>query len=554
MTPDEAILMKQLGPLDSAFINLESTNTPQHIGGLGIYDVSTAPGGFVRFKDVINNFEQRFNTVPMLRTRLVSVPGQIDRPYWVEDRNFDVEFHLRHMALPEPGDWRQLWIQVARMHSRPLDMTRPLWEAYIIEGLDKIPDVPQGAFAIYTKMHHALVDAAGGQSFMAALHDLVPDPAPHDQAAQHALLVDREPTPAELLVKAMVNRTRNSLLLTKGVANVALDLAKYGISVAREEIPSPDMHAPKTRFNNPVGPHRVADAAIFEQDDFKAIKNAAGVTMNDVALSVIGGALRKYLQHYNELPEEPLAASVPLNMRTRHAPTDESHQLGSMFTSLHTNMQDPVARLHAVHDSAVDAKASSESNPLVGSLKIAGVFSPAVSKRVAGFWAKNQLSKFVPLNVSTVISNVTGPNFPLYSAGAQLVRYHGLGLLSPGCGVFHLVFSSNGVVTITVLADRDIIPDPEFYRQCLVASFNETKKGTLGKARQTKAAVKNSASKKAAVKKSPAKKREARKTAVKRTSVKKAVANKRHAGARVSRVPAGKTSVKKSRARSTAAV
>ncbi len=546
--------MKQLGPLDSAFINLENSNTPQHIGGLGIYDVSTARGGFVRFKDVIKNFEQRFNTVPIFRTRLVSVPGQIDRPYWVEDKNFDVEFHLRHMALPGPGDWRQLWIQVARLHSRSLDMTRPLWEAYIIEGLDKIPDVPQGAFAIYTKMHHALVGGVCGQSFMTALHDLVPDPAPQDQADQHALLVDREPTPAELLVKAMVNRTRNTFMLTKGVANVALDLAKYGISVAREEIPSPDMHAPKTRFNNPVGPHRVADAAIFEQDDFKAIKNAAGVTMNDVALAVIGGALRKYLQHYNELPEEPLAASVPLNMRTRHAPTDASHQLGSMFTSLHTNMQDPVARLHAVHDSAVDAKASSESNPLLGSLKIAGVFSPAVSKRVAGFWAKNQLSKFVPLNMSTVIANVVGPNFPLYSAGAQLVRYHGLGLLSPGCGVFHLVFSSNGVVTITVLADRDIIPDPEFYRQCLVASFNETKKGMLGKARQTKAALKNATSKKAVVKKNPAKKRKARKTAVKMAVVKKAVAKKCQAGARVNRVPAGKTTAKTSRARSTAAV
>ncbi|MGI9293167.1 MAG: wax ester/triacylglycerol synthase family O-acyltransferase, partial [Pseudomonadales bacterium] len=478
-------------------------------------------------------------------------------PYWVLDENFDVEFHMRHIALPHPGDWRQLCIQVARLHARPLDMSRPLWEAYIIEGLDKIPDVPKGAFAIYTKMHHSLVDGAGGQAFMTALHDLVPDPEPDDRAASDALVIDREPTHAELLVKAMVNRTKNTFSLTKGIAGRAIDLAKYGISVVRDEIPSPDMQAPKTRFNNPVGPHRVADAAVFDLDDFKALKNAAGVTMNDVALSVVGGALRKYLQHCNELPEESLAAGIPMNMRTRRAHTDENNQVGSMFTSLHTDIEDPVARLHAVHDSAVDAKASNESNPMVDALKIAGVFSPVVSKTVAGIWARNQLSRFIPLNISTVISNVPGPNFPLYSAGAQMVRYHGLGLLTPGCGVFHLVFSCNGVVTVTVLADRDIIPDPEFYRQCLVASFKETEKAVLGKVQPKKVTTKKVKAKpavKAKVKKTPAKKAAAKKIAVKKAPVKKAAAKTRQAGVPVKRATAAKTKRKKSRARSTAAV
>ena len=158
--------MKQLGTLDSAFINLESSSTPQHIGGLGIYDPSTSEAGFVRFKDVLASFEQRLNRLPMFRTRLVQVPGDIDRPYWVEDKNFDVEFHIRHISLPKPGDWRQLWIQAARLHSRSLDMSRPLWEAYIIEGLDNIPGLPEGAFAMYTKMHHSLVDGAGGAYIM----------------------------------------------------------------------------------------------------------------------------------------------------------------------------------------------------------------------------------------------------------------------------------------------------------------------------------------------------------------------------------------------------
>ncbi|HCD54933.1 MAG TPA: wax ester/triacylglycerol synthase family O-acyltransferase, partial [Halieaceae bacterium] len=166
--------MKQLGILDAAFINLERGSTPQHIASLGIYDPYTAPGGKVRFKQLIATFERRLDNQPLFRTRLVQVPGGLDRPYWVKDERFDVEFHLRHIALPNPGDWRQLCIQVARLHSRPLDMSKPLWEAYIIEGLDRIPGLPKGSFAIMVKIHHSLVDGMGGNSIAALIHDLVP--------------------------------------------------------------------------------------------------------------------------------------------------------------------------------------------------------------------------------------------------------------------------------------------------------------------------------------------------------------------------------------------
>ncbi|NND67383.1 MAG: wax ester/triacylglycerol synthase family O-acyltransferase, partial [Halioglobus sp.] len=219
--------MKQLGILDTAFVNLEQSNTPQHVGGMGIYDPSTAPGGFVRFKDVISSFERRLGNMPLFRTRLVEVPGGIDRPYWVKDANFDVEFHLRHIALPEPGDWRQLCIQVARLHSRPLDMSRPLWEAYIIEGLDKIPNLPEGCFAVYTKMHHALVDGAGGSAFMAALHDLVPDPVDDPNAYSEPRLVDDEPSVSELLTKATFNSIKNGAQLLTGSVRTGRDLGKY---------------------------------------------------------------------------------------------------------------------------------------------------------------------------------------------------------------------------------------------------------------------------------------------------------------------------------------
>ena len=281
--------MKQLGILDSAFVNLEQSNTPQHVGGMGIYDPSTAPGGFVRFKDVIASFERRLGNMPLFRTRLVEVPGGLDRPYWVKDANFDVEFHLRHIALPEPGDWRQLCIQVSRLHSRPLDLSRPLWEAYIIEGLDNIPNVPKGSFAVYTKMHHSMVDGAGGASFMTALHDLVPDPEGGYQPELEPRLVDVTPSMAELLTKATFNSVKNTAQLVGGSVRSTRDMGKYAFGVLRKDIPKPDITAPKTILNRPVGPHRVFDAAEFPLEGFKDIKNAVGVTVNDVALGIIGG-------------------------------------------------------------------------------------------------------------------------------------------------------------------------------------------------------------------------------------------------------------------------
>jgi len=481
--------MKQLGILDAAFLNLEQTNTPQHVGGMGIYDPSTSPEGFVRFKDVIANFNRRLGSNPLFRTRLLEVPGGLDRPYWVKDANFDVEFHLRHIALPHPGDWRQLCIQVARLHSRPIDMSRPLWECYIIEGLDNIPHLPEGSFAIYTKMHHALVDGAGGSSFMELLHDLVANPGPVEEPEDlEPRLVDSEASSSELLYKTAVNQVINSVSLIKGAVKTTRDMGKYALQISRKEIPAPDISAPKTILNQPVGPHRVFEAAEFPLEGFKKIKNALGVTLNDVALGVIGGALQRYLVARGEaLKEGSLAASMPLNMRTRRDTTEDNNQVGAIFASLHTDIPDPLDRVRAVHQSTAEAKEHGEHSPMVDILKIAGVFSPVVTKAVAGFWSRNQLSKHIPVNISTVISNVAGPPFPLYCAGAKLVDYYGLGVLTPGLGIFHLVFSYAGKLTLSVLADRNIMPDPELYRECLVASYEEMHQAIGGSEKALKA-------------------------------------------------------------------
>ncbi len=498
--------MKQLGVLDSAFVNLEHPNTPQHVGGMGIYDPSTAPDGFVRFKGVIANFERRLQKHSIFRSRLVKVPGNLDRPYWVQDANFDVEFHIRHLALPQPGDWRQLCILIARLHARPLDMSRPLWEAYIIEGLDNIPGVPKGGFAIYTKMHHSLVDGAGGSSIMSVIHDLEPDPEAVPEAPE-TVMVDVAPSSLYLGTATAVNQVKNSVKVLGGAANTLKDLGKLAWGVARKKIPMPSITSPRTRFNTPVGPYRVFEAAEFQLDDVKLIKNHCNVKINDVVLAVVGGAMRSYLQHHNELPEDSLAVSIPLNMRTRRGVSDENNQVGSVFVEVHTELDDPLARLKSVYQSSQEAKVFGENSPLVDVLRLAGVMPPAMTRPLVNTYVKNELTQHIPLGISSVVSNVAGPPFPLYSAGAKMVRYYGLGLLTPGVGLFHLVFSSCGVVTMSILGDRDSMPDPAFYRDCVEKAFSELLEAVKkDQAREEKASKQPKSTKKAPVKKAAAKK------------------------------------------------
>jgi diacylglycerol O-acyltransferase / wax synthase len=490
--------MKQLGILDTAFINLEQANTPQHIGGLGIYDPSSAPGGFVRFKQVIATFQRRLRHQPLFRTRLVTVPGGLDRPYWVRDANFDVEFHLRHIALPQPGDWRQLCIQVARLHARPLDMNRPLWEAYVIEGLDNIPNLPTGCFAIYTKLHHSLVDGAGGSDVMALLHDLEPVTAEPERDAE-VVLADTPPSVPELLSKASVNSVRNSLQFLRGAYTNSRALGAYALDLVTGQASLPEIGAPRTRFNGPVGPHRVFDAAEYPLKEFKRIKDATGVKLNDVALAVIAGGMRRYLESRGEAVEGSLTATLPINLRTRRDVSPDDHnQVGSIFTSLHTDQGDPLARLADIAASAREAKSSGEDIPLVDAIRLAGAIAPCVVRPVAGLWSRYHLSQYLPANVSTVISNVAGPPFPLYCAGARLVDYYGLGVLTPGVGLFHLVYSYVDKVTLSVLADREIMPDPEFYRECLDQSFKELAEAVHQRQRKSQRRKSPSSAKKAA--------------------------------------------------------
>src|SRR2546421_7966556 len=176
--------MQQLTGLDASFLYFETPNAPMHVGGISIYDQSTAPNGQVTFKGILENIEKRLHLVRAFRQRIVRVPFDLDHPYWIEDPDFDLEFHVRHIALPKPGDWRQLCIQAARLMARELDLNKPLWEFYVIEGLDNVEGVPEGSFAIVSKVPHAPIDGVSGAEMPPPTHDLTPDAEPAPPTAE----------------------------------------------------------------------------------------------------------------------------------------------------------------------------------------------------------------------------------------------------------------------------------------------------------------------------------------------------------------------------------
>ena len=238
--------MRQLTGLDASFLYLETDNCPMHIGGLAIYDPSTSDGGAVGYKQILANVLQRAHRVAAMNEVLVEVPLRLDHPYWRSDGVFDPEFHIRHISLPKPGDWRQLCIQVSRLHSRPLDRARPLWEFYVIEGLDNVEGFPPGCFAVLSKMHHAAIDGASGVEVAAAIHDLSPDY--NSIKDKKDVKKERKPSSAKLILNAQLNTIKTPLRVLDVAKNTIPGVAKMMAGLARGKL-SRVTDIPRTRFN-----------------------------------------------------------------------------------------------------------------------------------------------------------------------------------------------------------------------------------------------------------------------------------------------------------------
>lgn len=471
--------MQQLSGLDSSFLYLETGSTPMHIGSLSIYDQSTAPGGRVTFKEILRFFDERLHKARAFRQRVVNVPFGLDHPYWIEDPEFDLEFHVRHIALPAPGDWRQLCIQAARLHARPLDRDKPLWEAYVIEGLDNVAGVPKGSFALVTKVHHAAIDGVSGAQIAAAIHDLEADAEVDEPQSRWA--AERVPTGVELLTRSALKSVQAPLKFGRLVYRSAPSLTKVAAGVASRQLKVP-IRVPRTRFNGQVSPHRVFDGRSFDLNDFKAIKNSReGTTVNDVVVTICGGALRRYLEAKQELPTDSLVAMAPMSVRADEQMKSAGNLVTAMSLPIRSDVADPVERLLAVNRGSFEAKKLTHTLGPHLATDAAEFLPSTVSGLLARTFARGRFAERLPPLVNTVITNVPGVNMPLYSMGSRMVATFGLGPVVHGLGLFQPVLSYNNTITISAVADRDMMPDPAFYSDCLQASFDELKAETIGK-------------------------------------------------------------------------
>ena len=463
--------MRQLTSVDAQFLAIEDGRTHGHVTALGIYE----PGGQLTYDAVRGLVERRLHLLEPFFWRLVDVPFGLGHPYWHHDAELDLEFHIRELALPAPGDQRMLAEQVARIIARPLDRSRPLWELYLIHGLQ------HGRVAVLTKVHHAAVDGMSGAEVLGALLDLSPAgrdesppapepyrPAPPGQLAMLASGVAGLPA---VQLRAMRGLPRAlphldqvpTLRAVPGVTAAAALSRRFAQPRTRTRdggiLTGPRVRAPRTSVNGQIGAHRRVALATHPLDEVKQIKNHFGVTVNDVVVATCAGALRDWFQSRDELPDDPLLAMIPLSVRTEAERGTYGNRVATMLTPIPTDVADPVARVAAAHESMRAAKERHKAIPATMIQDASDFIPPALFARAARVTtaASARLSRQAPVNV--VISNVPGSPVPLYLAGARLEAMHPLSAVAHGTGLNITVMSHAGSLNYGVVADRDAVDD-----------------------------------------------------------------------------------------------
>jgi diacylglycerol O-acyltransferase / wax synthase len=465
--------MRQLTSLDAQFLALESNRQAGHVGGLGLLDPSTRPGGSITRSDLKVLLHERLPLLPPFQWKLVEVPLGLDYPYWTDDEEFDLDFHMRELALPAPGSDAQLEEQVARIFSRPLDRARPLWELYVIHGLES------GYTGVLTKIHHALIDGLSGAEIMGLLLDLKPEgrddlpPVPHTNGGS-------EPAPGqiEMLGRGLLGLPRYPLRALRALPRTLPHVSEAGplnqlpfvgtvggianrvqrTVMRRPTLPRPKLAAPKTSFSGRVSPHRRFAFGELPLDEVKIVKRAFRLTVNDVVVSICAGAVRRWLLEHDELPDGPLVAQIPVSVRTRAQAGTYGNRILLMGVPLHTEIADPVERLRATDEELADLKTRWRALPAELLQDANHFIPPAVFHRAARLTFRLSTGVGRP-TWNLVISNVPGPQFPLYMAGAKLVANYPVSVITDGMGLNITVMSYNGQLDCGIVADRYQMPD-----------------------------------------------------------------------------------------------
>jgi WS/DGAT/MGAT family acyltransferase len=445
--------MQRLSGLDASFLYLETPRMHMHVAIAAVLDPSAMPGGY-SFDKIQELIASRVHLLPPFRRRLVRVPFDLHHPLWVDDPDFDIIHHVRRVAVPAPGGPRELGAIAGRINSTPLDRSRPLWEVWVIEGLEK------GRFAILTKVHHCAIDGASGAELLVHLFSLDRVAPPLPPAAPPPT-PESIPTDLDLVRHALLSRVRQPVQMMR-LASRTVQAVRDVVRMRRDPETGPGgtpLTAPRTHFNAAVTAQRSVAFARLPLKDIKAVKNAAGTTVNDVVLAVCAGALRRYLQGRRELPAQPLIAVCPISVRNGSSQNHSSNKVSAMFTSLATDIDDPLQRLLAIRRVTRNAK---EEHSAIGADMLqnwAEFAAPTTFNLAARFYTRMKLAdRHRPIH-NVVISNVPGPPFPLYLAGAELVAAYPMGPVMEGAGLNITVMSYLGSVDFGFMAGSTLMPD-----------------------------------------------------------------------------------------------
>ena len=454
--------MRQLTGLDAAFLALETANATGHVGGVSVLDPKDAPKAvtLARLTEVL---AERLPMVPVLRRKLLNVPLGLDQPYWIDDADFDIEYHVRELALPRPGSYEQLTEQISRLHARPLDRSRPLWEIYLITGLAK------KRIAVYTKIHHSAIDGVSGAELLTVLLDLVPEgreipdgpafdpepaPNPVSLAAHAAARLAWRPVQTAMLANEVIRMVPTLAPAFSTFVGGMLGLNRGDGSVISTSIG----RAPVTPFNRPITPHRRFAFRSVDLNAVKMVKNTFGISVNDVVMAMCAGALRRWLSDRDALPNMPLVAMIPVSVRDPESKGALGNKVSAMLAMLPTHLGDPVDRLNAAHAATQATKAQQAAIPQGLVDQISDFAPPALTARAARVvFATGLLHRLPPFNIT--ISNVPGPNIPVYLCGARLLAHYPVSVVTNGQGLNITVIGYLGQLHFGLLSCRELVPD-----------------------------------------------------------------------------------------------
>ncbi len=489
--------MRQLRGDDALFLYADTGHSNANITLVNIYDPSTAPGGRIRFKSLLSHVEGRLHLSPIFRQKLLRVPLELDYPYWIEDERFDLEYHVRHIALPRPGDWRQFCIQASRIHARPLDLSRPLWEIYLVEGLDAFLDLPDDSFALLTKIHHSAIDLSGGAEITTLLHDTTAKSRPADPP--EPWFPESPPGSLSLMARAVLHNLVQPFEMAGPLMRTFKRLGPVMLGAISDAFLHPERQ-PITRFNAEVSPHRVFETRRFLLEEFREMRALVdGATINDVVLAVCGGALRRYLLAHDELPPASLVAIAPISIRNADS-LSRPHGVSMMRVPLGTDIVDPVERLRHLQSHTSNAD---EMEHAVGARELTDLSQHAPARTLATTarllsGAALGVGQHAPLANCTV-TNVPGPTLPLYLNGARMTYFSAIMPITDGMGLVFSVTSHDGRIVISPTSCRELMPDPEFFALCIREEFQEflavsRRPGTRGARAPGKAVAKRKSS------------------------------------------------------------